>query len=150
MTGADRRALLRAAAALPMAAALPAVAAVAETPDPATAPAPVAAAPHVTRILADYVVGARYDDLPEPVRKEGRRTLLNWVGVAIGGSRHQTVDVAVGALAPFSGPAQAALLGRRERFDVMNAAFINGVASHIFDYDDTHLKTIIHPAGLVA
>jgi 2-methylcitrate dehydratase PrpD len=32
----------------------------------------------------------------------------------------------------------------------MNAAFLNGVSSHIFDYDDTHLKTIIHPAGPVA
>ena len=32
----------------------------------------------------------------------------------------------------------------------MNAAFVNGVSSHIFDYDDTHLKTIIHPAGPVA
>ena len=32
----------------------------------------------------------------------------------------------------------------------MNAAFINGVSSHIFDFDDTHLKTIIHPAGPVA
>jgi 2-methylcitrate dehydratase PrpD len=31
----------------------------------------------------------------------------------------------------------------------MNTAFINGVSSHIFDYDDTHLKTIIHPAGPV-
>jgi hypothetical protein len=31
----------------------------------------------------------------------------------------------------------------------MNAGFINGVSSHIFDYDDTHLKTIIHPAGPV-
>jgi 2-methylcitrate dehydratase PrpD len=31
----------------------------------------------------------------------------------------------------------------------MNAAFVNGVSSHIFDYDDTHLKTIIHPAGPV-
>ncbi len=78
------------------------------------------------------------------------RTLLNWVGVAIGGSRHQTVDIAVAALSPFSGPAQASLFGRRERFDIMNAAFINGVSSHIFDYDDTHLKTIIHPAGPVA
>jgi hypothetical protein len=29
----------------------------------------------------------------------------------------------------------------------MNAAFLNGVSSHIFDFDDTHLKTIIHPAG---
>lgn len=58
--------------------------------------------------------------------------------------------MAVSALAPFSGPPQAGLFGRTERFDIMNAAFLNGVASHIFDYDDTHLKTVIHPAGPVA
>jgi MmgE/PrpD N-terminal domain len=71
----------------------------------------------VTETLAHYLVTATYDDLPENVRKEGARTLLNWVGVAIGGSRHPTVDIAVAALTPFSGPAQASLLGRRERFD---------------------------------
>ena len=106
--------------------------------------------PEVTKILARYIVSASYENLPEKVRKEGVRTLLNWVGVAVGGSRHETVDIAVGALEPFSGPAQATILGRRERFDVMNAAFVNGVSSHIFDYDDTHQKTIIHPAGPVA
>jgi 2-methylcitrate dehydratase PrpD len=42
------------------------------------------------------------------------------------------------------------LFGRRERFDIMNAASINGVSGHIVDCDDTHLKTIIHPAGPVA
>jgi 2-methylcitrate dehydratase PrpD len=31
----------------------------------------------------------------------------------------------------------------------MTVALINGISSHIFDYDDTHLKTIIHPAGPV-
>ena len=155
MTMPDRRALLRAAAALPVAATLPDLAGAAEAGKTAadkTAPSAAAAQapPHVTRILAHYVVTAKYEDLPANVRKEGTRTLLNWVGVAIGGSRHQTVDVAVAALSPFSGPPQASLLGRRERLDVMNAAFVNGVASHIFDYDDTHLKTIIHPAGPVA
>lgn len=103
-----------------------------------------------TRRLAQYLVAARYEDLPAKVRKEGVRTFLNWVGVAVGGSRHDTVERAIRALKPFSGPQQASLLGRQERFDIMNAAFLNGVASHIFDYDDTHLKTIIHPAGPVA
>lgn len=103
-----------------------------------------------TRRLAQYLVAARYEDLPAKVRKEGVRTFLNWVGVAVGGSRHDTVERAIRALKPFSGPEQASLLGRQERFDIMNAAFLNGVASHIFDYDDTHLKTIIHPAGPVA
>ncbi len=108
-----------------------------------------AAANDVTRTLARYIVNARYENLPANVRKEGTRTLLNYVGVAVGGSGHETVANAIAALAPFSGPKQAALLGRRERFDIMNAAFINGVSSHIFDYDDTHLKTIIHPGGPV-
>jgi len=146
----DRRTLLQAAAALPLTAAV-SNAAFAQAPSTApAAEAKPAPAKDVTRKLAQYLVNAKYDDLPANVRKEGVRTLMNWVGVAIGGSRHQTVDIAVSALAPFSGPAQASLFGRRERFDIMNAAFINGVSSHIFDYDDTHLKTIIHPAGPVA
>ena len=38
----------------------------------------------------------------------------------------------------------------RERVDMASAALVNGIASHTFDFDDTHLKTIIHPAGPVA
>jgi len=146
-----RRTLLKTAGALSLAA-MAAKDAFAQTPPVGTLPASRNTAPakDVTRQLAHYLVNANYDDLPANARKEGVRTFLNWVGVAIGGSHHQTVDIAVSALAPFSGPAQASLFGRHERFDIMNAAFLNGVSSHIFDYDDTHLKTIIHPAGPVA
>jgi 2-methylcitrate dehydratase PrpD len=104
----------------------------------------------VTRRLAQYVVEARGEDLPANVREQARRTLLNWLGCAIGGAHTPTVDKAVAALSPFSGKPEANLLGRREKLDILNAALINGISSHIFDYDDTHLKTIIHPAGPVA
>src|SRR5882724_9167966 len=107
----DRRTLLRTAAALPLATAT-ANMAFAQGSDAASgAAAKPAPAKDVTRTLAHYLVTATYDDLPANVRKEGVRTLLNWVGVAIGGSRHQTVDIAVTALGPFSGPPQASLLG---------------------------------------
>jgi len=147
----DRRTVL-CAAVLPISGALSetASAETAAADARATAETPSQTPKEVTKILARFVVAAGYDDLPENVRREAVRTLLNWVGVAVGGSHHQTVDIAASALSPFSGPPQASLLGRRERFDIMNAAFLNGVSSHIFDYDDTHLKTIIHPAGPVA
>ena len=103
----------------------------------------------VTRRLARYIVSAKFTDLPAPVRKEAARTLLNWVGCTVGGSRHEAVGNAVSALAPFSGPAQAGILGRKERFDIMNAALINGISSHVLDYDDTHSRNVIHPAGPV-
>ncbi|MBV8209177.1 MAG: MmgE/PrpD family protein [Burkholderiaceae bacterium] len=104
----------------------------------------------VTRELAKYIVRARYEDMPAAVRREGLRTLVNWVGAAVGGSHHDGIDRAVAALAPFSAASHAAILGRSERLDIMNAAFVNGVSSHILDFDDTHLKTIIHPAASVA
>ena len=74
-------------------------------------PKPTPEAKGVTHTLARYVVNARFEALPETVRREATRTFLNWVGVAIGGSHHETLDVAVSALAPFSGPAQAGLFG---------------------------------------
>jgi 2-methylcitrate dehydratase PrpD len=148
MSNPNRRNFLKAGAAASIAAAAPVLSPLASAADDKGGAAK-AAAQGVTRTLAHYIVNARYDDLPANVRKEGTRTLLNWVGVAVGGSHHETVDRAVAALAPFSGPSQASLLGRTERFDIMNAAFLNGVSSHIFDFDDTHLKTIIHPAGPV-
>lgn len=104
----------------------------------------------VTRTLARYVLASRYADIPKEVRHEAARSFLNWVGCAVGGARHETVERALAALQPFSGPAQASVLGRTERLDVMLAALMNGITSHTFDFDDTHLKTVIHPSGPVA
>ncbi len=104
----------------------------------------------VTRILARYVVNSRAAEIPEPVRQSGIRSILNWLGCAVGAARHETVDRALAALAPFSGPAVASVLGREEKLDIFHAALLNGISSHVFDFDDTHLKTIIHPSGPVA
>ncbi|HXZ08434.1 MAG TPA: MmgE/PrpD family protein, partial [Paraburkholderia sp.] len=104
----------------------------------------------VTRILARYLVNARPGDLPQAVREHAVRTFVNWMGCAIGASRHEAVEIAVAAFAPFGGPAQASVLGRANKVDVLNAALFNGISSHVFDFDDTHLKTVIHPAGPVA
>lgn len=104
----------------------------------------------VTARLADWIVGVKGSDIPAEVRKEGVRTFVNWVGCAVGGARHETADRALAAIDPFSGPRKATVLGRTEKLDALHAALLNGITSHVLDYDDTHLKTIIHPAGPVA
>jgi 2-methylcitrate dehydratase PrpD len=103
-----------------------------------------------TRKLAQFIVSTRFEDLPAAVRHEGTRTLLNWVGCAIGGAHHETMTSAMAALSPFFGPPQATLFGRRERADILHAALLNGIASHVLDFDDTHIETAIHPAAPVA
>jgi 2-methylcitrate dehydratase PrpD len=104
----------------------------------------------VTRGLAHWIVTSKPDETPLAVRKEAARSLLNWVACAVGGSRQEALDMTLSAIAPFSGPRQATVLGRKERLDVLHAALVNGMSSHVFDFDDTHLRTIIHPAGPVA
>jgi len=104
----------------------------------------------VTAQLADWIVAVSDVDIPLEVRREGLRTFVNWSGCAVGGARHETVDNALKATLPFSGQATSSVLGRSERLDALHAAFINGISSHVLDFDDTHLKTIIHPAGPVA
>ena len=103
-----------------------------------------------TRTLARFVVQHDASELPQAVRHEAARSILNWLGCALGASRHETVERALAALAPFSGPREATVLGRSDRLDIMQAALVNGISSHTFDFDDTHLKTVIHPTGPVA
>ncbi|MDA0206141.1 MAG: MmgE/PrpD family protein [Acidobacteria bacterium] len=103
----------------------------------------------VTRLLAEFVVDSKPEDVPQAPRAEAVRSVLNYVGCAVGGSPHETTDRAVAALSPFFGPEQGTLLGRRERADILHAALLNGMASHVLDFDDTQLSTIIHPAGPV-
>jgi 2-methylcitrate dehydratase PrpD len=103
----------------------------------------------LTHALARFIVSSDFDELPAPARHEGSRTLLNWIGCAIGGSRHEAVTKAMAALLPFFGPPQATLLGRAERVDVLHAALLNGISSHVLDFDDTHIETAIHPAAPV-
>jgi len=116
----------------------------------ATAKALASNPPEATRILANWLVESEWRDVPEQARYEAVRSIFNWVGCCLGGARHQTTDRAIAALAEFSGKPEASVLGRTERLDILHGALLNGITSHVLDYDDTHLDTIIHPAGPVA
>ncbi|MCX7199419.1 MAG: MmgE/PrpD family protein [Proteobacteria bacterium] len=104
----------------------------------------------LTRTLAGYALSLEAARLPSAVRVEAARSLLNWAGCAVGGSHHPAIDAAVAALLPFAASAECPLLGRSERTDALHAALINGMSAHVLDFDDTHLRTLMHPSVPVA
>lgn len=104
----------------------------------------------VTRALARYVAISDFRQLAPEVVREGVRAIAHVVGCAVGGCRHETIESAWRALAPFAGAAQATVLGRTERTDILHAALLNGIASHVLDFDDTHSTSLVHPSGPVA
>jgi len=107
-------------------------------------------APPVTAILSRFVSGHASRGWTDAVEREAHRTFYNWLGCAIGAVYHEAADAALGAVRMLQPAPQATVLGSKEKVDMASAALINGITSHTFDFDDTHLKTIIHPAGPVA
>src|SRR6476661_7207458 len=99
-------------------------------------------APPITRSLAEFIVTHASAGFPASVEHEAHRTFYNWLGCAIGASRHEAADAALAAVAMLQPAPQATVLGRGERVDMASAALVNGITSHTFDFDDTHLKTI--------
>jgi len=103
-----------------------------------------------TATLASWIVDHRLEDVPGDVRHEALRAIVNIVGCAVGGSTHPAVDITLRALGPFSGPATAQPLARSERMDPLLASLVNGISSHVYDYDDTTPGNYSHPSSPVA
>src|SRR5712691_1615395 len=103
-----------------------------------------------TRALAAYIVDSRLEEIPDDVRHEARRAIVNYVGCALGGAMHPAMGIALRALGPYAGPPTASILGRTERIDPLHASLLNGISSHVHDYDDTTPKNYSHPSSPVA
>ena len=106
--------------------------------------------PDVTRALSDFISGARWEQLPDTVRHEGKRSILNFFATALAGCREDAIEHTLNSLMMFSKGGQATVIGRAERLDALSAAFLNAASGNVFDFDDTHLRTVIHPTAPVA
>lgn len=105
------------------------------------------APPPLTQDLARFTAQHPSGAWDEATEQAALRTILNWLGCAIGAANHPAVDAAVAAMLDLDPPKSVTVLGRRERMDAASAALVNGISSHVFDYDDTHPATLIHPSG---
>ena len=103
-----------------------------------------------TAELVAYLVASHPDDIPAVTRHEGKRALVNIVGCALGGARHEAMDITIAALGSYAGPPTCQVLGRTERFDPLLASLLNGVSSHVHDFDDTMPRNYIHASSPVA
>ena len=69
----------------------------------------------ISRRVAAFVAGIDPDEIPEIVRHEAKRSLLNFFGTALEGTHDSAVETAFATMRDFAGPAQARLIGRRAR-----------------------------------
>ncbi len=105
---------------------------------------------NTSQTLCANVHSSRWEHITQSVRHEAKRSLLNYFAVGFAGSQDPTIEKLVGTYTTFSANRHASIIGRVERTDMLNAAALNAMSANVFDYDDTHLQTVIHPTAPIA
>ena len=105
---------------------------------------------YVGERLARFVTDTSWAGLPDAVRHEGKRSFLNFLGCTLGTAHESAVEMALRTLSPLSGQDRTTVIGRGRLLDILGASFVNAIAANLLDYDDTHLRTVIHPSAPVA
>lgn len=114
--------------------------------DRAATPAP-AETQAVTAQLAAFVARAEATQVPDVVLHEGRRCLVNLIGVSLHATQDPALPMLLEVLESEGGSPRATVLGRRRRTSLQNAALANGLLGHLDDYDDTFFPTVLHPSA---
>src|SRR5262245_288822 len=97
----------------------------------------------LTKTLCTHLAAARFSDLPAAAQHEARRGVLDWVGCALAGSRHKTIDTLLAVLHEAGARPQATVLGRDLRLGLLDAPLANGQMGHLLDFDDTHMGGVV-------
>ena len=110
------------------------------------------AAPGLTRYVSEFIVGEKYEDVPDSVIALGKKTLLDGFGLALAGSTSNIGPIIrryIETLGYSDG--KASILGTSMKAPARFAALANGISIHADDFDDTgsalHVAAPILPAA---
>jgi 2-methylcitrate dehydratase PrpD len=99
------------------------------------------------RTLADRILEVTFDRLPAEAIDVAKQGILDTVGVTLAGARDETTTVVAAALRKTAAPGPALIFGTPDHVDALNAALINGTASHALDFDDCSNSLGGHPSA---
>ncbi|MDF1608693.1 MmgE/PrpD family protein [Hoeflea sp. YIM 152468] len=96
--------------------------------------------PGLSQEVANFVVNTSISDLPPVVVENGKKSILDGLGLALSGSVAKSGEYVRTHLEDIGNPQGAAtVIGSSHRVSPRFAAFANGVGIHADDYDDTQL-----------
>ena len=104
----------------------------------------------VTRRIAEFCVALKYEDLPSAAVEDAKKAVLDWLGVALVGSREESTRIVSGACVDLGEPTgTATLLGTGAQTSPAVATLVNGLAGHALDYDDVQHRCGVHMSAPV-
>ena len=102
----------------------------------------------LSKVLADYIIDTNYENLSKSVIDFTKLCVLDYFGSAVAGSSKGSIQKIDEFIREMGGSPQASLV-TGGKTSVMQAALLNGAASHVIEQDDIHKGSIIHAATVV-
>ena len=101
----------------------------------------------IAAALAERIAGVRYDDLPAPALHWAKVAILDTVGCTLAGSTEPCARIADRVISGGASCGPSLIFGTERRATPLDAALINGTASHALDYDDVSNTLGGHPSA---
>ena len=101
----------------------------------------------ISRQLAEFVAGFGYDAIPESIRSRAKSLILDAVGIALASTQYDFSHRTLSGIRSLGGSGDCSVIGMKERLPLRDAVLMNGVLVHGLDYDDTHIRAIVHPTA---
>ena len=94
-----------------------------------------------TETLAKLIAETRYESMPREVIEAAKVVILDGIGVMLAGSREEPSRIVADYVRDMGGNPQCSVFGQGFSTSPVMAAFANGVAGHVLDYE-----AMWHPA----
>lgn len=102
-----------------------------------------------TRVLADFVAKATFEDLPAAVVDRVQQLLLDHIGVALLSSRTPWGQIVLKFAEAHSAVNECTVYGQPWKSSAQHAALANGLCAHGYEMDDSYEGGFCHPGAPV-
>jgi len=102
---------------------------------------------NLSRIYSKFATEIQFEDLPPEVVLQTKKSILDFLGVALIGSTTEVAGIVFDYFSESGGKPEAILLGKKRRVPAIHAALINGIFAHALELDDGHRWSGIHPGS---
>jgi len=122
---------------------------------PQTAETTAASGQSQSEALAAFAAGLSYEAIPTEISERSKYLILDAIGIAMAAKQFPFAGRILDGLKAIGEPGGSSLVGYADKLSVRDAAIMNGALIHGLDYDDTHMKAVVHatsatlPATLV-
>ena len=99
--------------------------------------------------LADFIYDLEFNHIPADVIRKAKVSILDNLGLALGGSDSKATQAVLSVVRRFSEPKESTVFRFGDHLSANFAALVNGTVTHSHDWTDTILPIVAHCGPVV-